>query len=80
MSKKGRTYSVMLTLTDDGEVDLDHSSCTCLFGSFYRFAGHWKEKNKLCWHMRFCIDEVTKLTKEVKENGRKTKNIQFEHN
>ena len=66
VSKKGKTYSVMLTLTDDGEVVLEKSSCDCLFGSFYRFAGYWKEKKKLCWHMTKVINETKKTTKEVK--------------
>ena len=66
MSKKGKTYSVMLTLTDDGEVVLEKSSCDCLFGSWYRFAGYWKDKKKLCWHME-------KIIEEVKQNGKRNK-------
>ena len=66
-NSKGKEYSVMLTLTDDGEVVLEKSSCDCIFGSWFRFAGKWKDKKKLCWHMVFCIDEV----KKQQENGKR---------
>ena len=66
-NNKGKTYSVMITLTDDGEVDLDHSSCTCIFGSWFRFAGYWKTKGKLCRHMELCINEIKKQQCEKKK-------------
>ena len=46
-NNKGKTYSVVITLDNDGEVVLEKSSCSCIFGSWFRFAGKWKDKNKL---------------------------------
>jgi len=57
-NNKGKEYSVMLTLTDDGEVILEKSSCDCIFGSWFRFGKHWRDKKKLCWHMEKVIGEI----------------------
>ena len=64
---KGEEYSVIITLTDDGEVVLDKSSCTCEFGSWWRFAGKWREKKKLCWHMCSVIDEIKKQQEDERK-------------
>ena len=65
-NNKGKEYSVMLTLTDDGEVDLEKSSCSCVFGSWFRFAGYWRAKKKLCWHMSGLIEELKKQQENEK--------------
>ena len=50
-NNKGKEYSVMLTLTDDGEVVLEKSSCDCIFMSWFVFGASWKNKKTLCRHM-----------------------------
>lgn len=66
-NNKGKTYSVMLTLTDDGEVILGKSSCDCIFGSWFRFAGYWQKRGKLCRHMEQVIKEVKQEQCEKKK-------------
>ena len=46
-----RTYDVMLTLDDDRKLILNKSSCTCIFGSWYGFAGKFKKTKTLCRHI-----------------------------
>jgi len=48
---KRKEYSVMLTLTNDDEVNIEKSGCDCLFMSWFVFGGKWKAKKTLCRHM-----------------------------
>jgi len=64
-SKKTKEiYSVLLTYDDEGNIILSKSSCTCIFGSYYRFARFWRRQNKLCRHM----------VETIKENGKHKNN------
>lgn len=64
-NKKGEVYSVMLTLTDDGEVVLEKSGCDCVFMSWFVFGGQWKNKKTLCRHMlQVLAEEELMLPKE----------------
>jgi hypothetical protein len=59
--KTKEIYSVMLTY-DKGNLDLNKSSCSCRFSSFYVFAGFWRRKKKvLCRHM---LKTIAKLKKQ----------------
>ncbi len=57
INKKGEKYGVILTFDEKGKLLLHKSSCTCIFGSWWRFAGYWKKRGTLCWHMIKCIKE-----------------------
>jgi len=52
-----KIYSVILTYYN-GEFNLDKSSCTCKWGSFYGLSK--KNKNKLCRHMKEAKNEYEK--------------------
>lgn len=69
VSRKGKEiYNVTLTFDDDGNLLLHKSSCTCIFGSWWRFAGIFRKKGTLCWHMIKVIQDI----KNGKEKSKKT--------
>jgi hypothetical protein len=57
VGSKGEAYSVILAF-EEGKLIEDYCSCTCKFGSFYRWTK--KNKGKICKHI-----------KEVMKNERK---------
>ena len=67
---KGAIYTVILTFDKDGNLLLHKSGCDCIFGSWWRFAGFFKERGTLCWHMVKVIQDV----KNGKENKNKKTN------
>lgn len=70
-SSKGGTYSVRLVFDEEGNLLLSNSNCTCIFGSFFQYAGFWKKRNKICRHMIKAIQEVKNEKKNRKAKKEK---------
>jgi hypothetical protein len=63
--KTNEIYDVLLTFDDEGNLLLGKSSCTCIFGSWWRFAGFWRKRGVLCCHMIQIIKEVKNGKKDT---------------
>jgi len=74
----------MLTLTNEGEVNLEKSGCDCLFMSWFVFGGKWKARKTLCRHILqvFAEEKLTlpleyqternlRIINELKTGGKK---------
>jgi len=61
---KQDTYSVWLLLNEAG--DVSKYSCTCIFGSFYRYAKFWKDKKTLCKHIKEVLKKHNLKLEELK--------------
>ena len=68
--KSDEVYGVVLTFDDEGNLLLHKSSCTCIFGSWWRFAGRFAKSETLCWHMIKVIQDI----KNEKNKTNKRKN------
>lgn len=71
-TEQGVMHSVMLVFSDDGEFIPEASSCTCIWGSWYR----WRKKNitKSCRHIKQALEkydneQTNKFKEVVKENS-----------
>lgn len=71
-----REYSVILSL-EDKEIIPEKSSCTCRWGSFYRFTENNKSKGK--WQCNHIIQAIRKYAKdeldEIEKNKGKIKEL-----
>lgn len=53
VGSKGSTYTLRFEIVDQ---EVIKESCDCVFGSVYRFSKENIENNKLCRHLKFCLD------------------------
>jgi len=65
-------HGIMLVFDENEELIPEASSCTCIWGSWYR----WRQKNitKMCKHMKQALEEydesqTNKFKEKVKDNS-----------